>query len=75
MFFSQTVRGDDEDDKSDVIGRALGAGRDSFDQRIGRVREGSTDDDPLRWLGPVTSHRSSNLKNDQFVSDKPSIGR
>ena len=38
MFFSETVRRDDEDDKSDVIGRALGAGRGSFDQRIGRAR-------------------------------------
>lgn len=75
MFFSQTVRRDDEDDKSDVIGRALGAGRGSFDQRIGRATEGSENDDPLRRLGPVTSHRSSNLKNDQFVSDAPSIGR
>ena len=55
MFFSQTVRRDDEDDKSDVIGRALGAGRDSFDQRIGRATEGSENDDPLRRLRPVTS--------------------
>ena len=75
MFFSQTVRRDDEDDKSDVIGRALGAGRDLFDQRIGRAKEGSENDDQLRWLGPVTSHRSSNLKDDQFVSGEPSIGR
>jgi hypothetical protein len=76
MFFSQTVRRDDEDDKSDVIGRALGAGRGgSFDQRIGRATEGSENDDPLLRLGPVTSHRSSNLKNDQSVSDAPSIGR
>jgi hypothetical protein len=37
--------------------------------------QGSENDDPLRRLGPVTSHRSSNLKNDQFVSDAPSIGR
>ena len=51
MFFSQTVRRDDEGAERDVIARALGAGRDSFDQRR-MPTEGSEDDDPLRWLGP-----------------------
>lgn len=51
MFFSQTVRRDDEGAERDVIARALGAGRNSFDQRR-MPTEGSEDDDPLRWLGP-----------------------
>ena len=54
MFFSQTVRRDDEGAERDVIARALGAGRDSFDQRR-MPTEGSEDDDPLRWLGPGES--------------------
>jgi hypothetical protein len=73
MFFSQTVRRDDEDDQLDVIGRALGAGHDSFDQRV--EMEGSEYDDPLRRLRPGTSHGFSNLNNDQVASDEPSIGR
>ena len=75
MFFSQSVRRDEYDNKGDVIGRALGAGRDSFDQRIGEATERSENDDQLRWLGAVRSHRSSNPKNDQFVRDELSIGR
>jgi len=59
MFFSQTVRRDDEDDKSDVIGRALGAGRGSFDQRIGRttlkMTIRSAGWDPSRLIAPQTS--------------------
>ena len=74
MFFSQTVRRDDEGAERDVIARALGAGRDSFDQRR-MPTEGSEDDDPLRWLGPGESHRSSNFQSDQFASERPSIGR
>jgi hypothetical protein len=54
MFFSQTVRRDDEGAERDVIARALGAGRDSFDQRR-MPTEGSEDDGPLRWLGPPAS--------------------
>jgi hypothetical protein len=73
MFFSQTVRRDDEDDQLDVIGRALGAGHDSFDQRV--EMEGSEYDDPLRRLRLGTSHGFSNLNNDQVASDEPSIGR
>ena len=75
MFFSQSVRRDEYDNKGDVIGRALGAGRDSFDQRIGEATERSENDNQLRWLGAVRSHRSSNPKNDQFVRDELSIGR
>lgn len=75
MLFSQSVRRDEYDNKGDVIGRALGAGRDSFDQRIGEATERSENDDQLRWLGAVRSHRSSNPKNDQFVRDELSIGR
>ena len=37
--------------------------------------EGSEDDDPLRWLGPGDSHRSSNFQSNQFASERPSIGR
>ena len=74
MFFSQTVRRDDEGAERDVVARALGARRDSFDQRR-MPTEGSEDDDPLRWLGPGESHRSSNFKSDQFASERPSIGR
>ena len=74
MFFSQTVRRDDEGAERDVIARALGAGRNSFDQRR-MPTEGSEDDDPLRWLGPGKSHRSSNFQSDQFASERPSIGR
>ena len=54
MFFSQTVRRDDEGAERDIIARALGAGRDSFDQRR-MPTEGSEDDDPIRWLGPGES--------------------
>ena len=74
MFFSQTVRRDGEGAERDVIARALGAGRDSFDQRR-MPTEGSEDDDPLRWLGPGESHRSSNFQSDQFAGERPSIGR
>src|SRR4029077_6903650 len=74
MFFSQTVRRDDEGAERGVIARALGGGRDSFDQRR-MPTEGSEDDDPLRWLGPGESHRSSNFQSDQFASERPSIGR
>ena len=44
MFFSQTVRRDDEGAERDVIARALGAGRNSFDQR--RMPTEGSEDDP-----------------------------
>ena len=59
MFFSQTVRRDDEDDKSDVIGRELDAVHSI--SALGGLQKGlkmtirSAGWDPSRLIAPQTS--------------------
>ena len=75
MYSSRTLPRDDEYHERDVVGRDLGGGHDSFDQRIGMATEGSEYGGRLRSLRPGTSHRSSDLESEQLASDRPSIGR
>ena len=66
-----------EEARSGGPARDPDAGRDSSDQCIGMAREGSDFSAGLRAVEPSmhVSPRPSGFKNDQFASDRPSIGR
>src|ERR1035437_859094 len=66
-----------EEARSGRPARDPDAGRDSSDQCIGMAREGSDFSAGLRAVEPSmhVSPRPSGFKNDQFASDRPSIGR
>jgi len=65
-----------EEARSGGPARDPDAGRDSSDQCLGMAREGSDFSAGLRAVEPSihVSPRPSGFKNDQFASDRPSIG-
>ena len=77
MFFSQTVRRDDEGTERDVIARALGAGRD-HSISAGRLRKDlktmirSAGWDPASPIAPQTSRAiSSRAKGHLLAGEYP----
>jgi hypothetical protein len=74
MFFSKIER-DDEHQERNMTRRPMGGGDGPFDRRIGMGEQGSEYDGPFRWLRPDTSSGSSDFKNDELATEKPSTGR